>query len=816
MPEGDANSPFRIGAWLVQPDLNRLIDGDRVVTLEPRVMGVLLCLASRPLEIVSADDLFVTVWQGRVHTDNTIYQAVKELRKCLGDNAHQPQYIETIAKKGYRLVCPVSSVAEYAERTAKSTHWPEAIPRSKKRRRFRLGLIVAGGLALILLSVTIPSWYTVTEAPFDPKHGLAFEERDWVLISNFENRTGETLFDGSLEYALEHTLVNSRFVNVVSRDRIRDTLRLMKQPADARIDAALGREISLRDGGIRALLAGRIEKFGKVISLNVQIVDPIRGVTVSSLTEEAQREDQIWPAIQRIASRVRESLGEDLTLIPQSEHKLVKVTTPSLLALQLYSQADSVRARSTHRNHVVEQLLKQAINKDPEFASAYIYLAWSIHNYGNPSGEFLPYAKVAFELSDQLPDRERYFIRGSYFQMVGEDEKMLASYETLLRIHPDHFWAIVNIRGQLESLGRYEEAAAFAARCAQLRPKNFMQNYWAWDLLDRNGKPNEAFPFLLRGLALVGEEERENFGYWVARLQINAVFYVHWRNRDLQLLQKELEVLVRALDSAKGIYRSGLALSLGWAYLHLGQWRKADYYYNISFEASPIMYQRRRVFAAARSGDFARIPELMKDRKTWGSPYRAYYLAVFGFVDEARKSIVEAEAWLKLPDRPSNYRASYLVDLARGLVAFKEGRPDETISRLEPVVQQLHVYWMFHQYFYLTEVLASAHVRQGNAREAIRVLERAGNSERQPAFSRESHRLGGLRVQLRLAGLYRQSGRESEARALEDRVRARLAYADKDLWMVRYLEGDGKFEHLRIESQQNDKLANASAQVMDH
>ncbi len=98
MSAGDANTPFRLGAWVVQPSLNHLSDDDHVVTLEPRVMGVLVCLASRPRKIVSADDLLDTVWHGRAHADNTIYQAVADLRKALDDDVHDPLYIETIAK----------------------------------------------------------------------------------------------------------------------------------------------------------------------------------------------------------------------------------------------------------------------------------------------------------------------------------------------------------------------------------------------------------------------------------------------------------------------------------------------------------------------------------------------------------------------------------------------------------------------------------------------------------------------------------------------------------------------------------------------
>jgi len=98
MPEGDANKNFRMGTWLVQPDLNRLSGGDHAVTLEPRVMGVLVCLASRPGKIFSADKLLDTIWHGRAHADNTIYQAVADLRKALDDDVHDPRYIETIAK----------------------------------------------------------------------------------------------------------------------------------------------------------------------------------------------------------------------------------------------------------------------------------------------------------------------------------------------------------------------------------------------------------------------------------------------------------------------------------------------------------------------------------------------------------------------------------------------------------------------------------------------------------------------------------------------------------------------------------------------
>ena len=125
MPDGDANKDFRLGTWLVQPSLNRLSDGDQIVTVEPRVMDTLACLASRPGKIVSADKLLDTIWHGRAHADNTIYQAVADLRKALGDDVHQPRYIETIPKKGYRLLAPV--VFPEDDETGKRTVAPSGL-----------------------------------------------------------------------------------------------------------------------------------------------------------------------------------------------------------------------------------------------------------------------------------------------------------------------------------------------------------------------------------------------------------------------------------------------------------------------------------------------------------------------------------------------------------------------------------------------------------------------------------------------------------------------------------------------------------------
>ena len=107
MTPRDTADAFTVGSWQAHPHENRLIDGDRIVSLEPRVMSLLVCLAETPGKLLSPDELLEQVWRGRAHGEHAVYQAIADLRKALGDDASHPQFIETIPKRGYRLIATV-------------------------------------------------------------------------------------------------------------------------------------------------------------------------------------------------------------------------------------------------------------------------------------------------------------------------------------------------------------------------------------------------------------------------------------------------------------------------------------------------------------------------------------------------------------------------------------------------------------------------------------------------------------------------------------------------------------------------------------
>ena len=104
-------SDFQLGAWRIQPQLNSVVCDQRTIHLEPKMMGVLVYLAQRSGEVVPKEQLVQEVWRGTFVTDDVLIHCVSELRKAFGDHAGRPTIIETIPKRGYRLLLPVVPVA---------------------------------------------------------------------------------------------------------------------------------------------------------------------------------------------------------------------------------------------------------------------------------------------------------------------------------------------------------------------------------------------------------------------------------------------------------------------------------------------------------------------------------------------------------------------------------------------------------------------------------------------------------------------------------------------------------------------------------
>lgn len=170
-----AQSVWTVGAWRVDSGTGDLRRGSESLRVEPKVAEVLVYLAQRAGQVVSRDELLTAVWPGVVVGDDALTQAIIKLRKALGDDAKRPAYIETLAKRGYRLIAPVSAVnaptqgspatrPAVAEVAAAASPPQEAPPPAAasttatspaRAKPWRLAAALAGGLAAITLATVL-------------------------------------------------------------------------------------------------------------------------------------------------------------------------------------------------------------------------------------------------------------------------------------------------------------------------------------------------------------------------------------------------------------------------------------------------------------------------------------------------------------------------------------------------------------------------------------------------------------------------------------------------------------------------------------
>ena len=671
-------------------------------------------------------------------------------------------------------------------------HLEEApfVPPATAPRQWVPWAAAAAGLGMAVIAAV--SFWPNGPAPLD------FHERDWVLIADFENRTGETILDGTLEYALTRELSNSRFVNVVPQERIADVLRLMHLPADARIDQASGCEIALRDGEIRSLLIGRVEKLDSTYVLGTSIISPTTGATVASVTREAVGEPALVAAIRQLSNDVRETLGEALVSIDQSAAPLVKVTTPSLRALQLYSQADAVIAGRSRPNGdaVAEELLKQAVAADPAFASGYVHLAWALRNQGRPQEEYLSAAQTAVELADTTTDRERYFILGSYYGMVGQDENAVTAYETLLRLYPDHYWGTNNLAFTYWQLGRLVESARLNVRLADLRPHDLRVNVDAAESLIAAPDMEPAEPYLSRAEALASAEGADP--WLVARTNFLPV-RASWRRGALEQALTTLTRVVAAGPPPTADARDFWLRRASRAYLGLGMLQAARDT-AVQIASTEERYMALDLVAWAR-GDQQAVRDHVQGVE-FPVAYSLMLLARANAVGEARNALADWARNVRAgrhPYAPLGWEPELaaIERVVLGELARLEGREGEAIRLLEEgllfespgqALTPTRARGRWAPEWYLGwESLALAYLAQGEAARAAQVLDEASHVY-PPPRGLGSTSVVWMNLETRRAQVYRQLGRQEEAARIEAELLELLAHADADHPILREIK----------------------------
>jgi hypothetical protein len=314
------------------------------------------------------------------------------------------------------------------------------------------------------------------------RQGARLTEKDTIVLADCTNTTGDAVFDDTLKQALAVDLEQSPFVNILSNQKLTDTLKLMGRSSSERLTEDLGREVCQRAGS-KALLAGSISSLGSRYLVGLNAMNCATGDSLGREQVQAARKEEVVTALGKAASSLRRKLGESHSSIQKFDAPVEEATTPSLEALKAYSLGRK-------RNDVdAIPLFKRAVELDPNFAVAYAALASSSANLGQP-GLAAENAKKAYDLRERVSEHEKYRIEAFYYQFgTGELEKASRTYELWAQSYPRDASPSTDLGNNSMWVGQWQKALTENQQALHLRPdsnnySNLTQNYIALNRLD--------------------------------------------------------------------------------------------------------------------------------------------------------------------------------------------------------------------------------------------------------------------------------------------------------------------------------------------
>jgi TolB-like protein/DNA-binding winged helix-turn-helix (wHTH) protein/Flp pilus assembly protein TadD len=478
-----ASTPLQIGAWYVDPVLGQMTRGGEVVRLQPRTMGILLCLARHAGEVVSIEHLLTEVWAGVIVTQDSVYQAVASLREALGDDRKNPTYIATVPRLGYRMLATVAPAAgppseqvESSLPTARAGNDPReaSIASSRRSSRFYMAIAIAG-------CVTIVVGYLLLARPSSPPSTIgraAVPERSVAVLPFLDMSEGKDqqyFADGMTEELID-LLAKVPSIRVPARTS--SFYFKTKQATVADIAKALG---------VANVLEGSVRKSGNTLRITAQLIRADNGYHLWSETYDRPLTD-IFKVQDDIAAEIvkmlKASLSDDVG--PQSSP--AKNSDAYLWYLKALAMRHGFRSEATAAT-IVDNLHK-SIQEDPTYAPAWAELAraraYQFNAWYLPLGATSPEGHAAASRALELdPDlAAAHVAAGAVRQFFDWDwTSAEQEYRRALELEPRNA-DILSFMGSItRTLGRLDESREFHRRAVELDPLE-ERNYAALGILD--------------------------------------------------------------------------------------------------------------------------------------------------------------------------------------------------------------------------------------------------------------------------------------------------------------------------------------------
>ncbi len=441
----------RFGAFEVDTRAGEVYKRGIRLKLQDQPFQVLAVLLEHAGDVVTREELRQKLWPADtfVDFDTGLNSAIKKLRDVLADSAEEPRYIETLHRRGYRFIAHVENgdlpgpvPIEKCLATV-----PPVEPRSEpsQKRRF----IVAAGVATFLLVAALVAWRVFFARP-------VLTGSDVILLASFVNKTGDPIFDNSLDRPLEVKLTESPFLSLLSEADIASTMWMMRRNPDERVTLDLGVEICKRRG-LKALVVPEIAAIGSTYVITLDAIDAHNQKLIARQQVEVNNKDQVVAALGKAGSQLRKRLGEGLSSIQKFDAPLDLATTSSLEALQAYRSGLTLY-RSGKRREAIP-FFEAAVELDPQFCSAYDHLGRAQHSTGQDQEARASFAR-AFELKDRrLTQEENFQITALYYSAItGNLEKEAPVVLLYRQIYPRSVDAANLLGINYASMGKTEEA----------------------------------------------------------------------------------------------------------------------------------------------------------------------------------------------------------------------------------------------------------------------------------------------------------------------------------------------------------------------
>jgi eukaryotic-like serine/threonine-protein kinase len=698
---------FQFGEFQIDALTRTLRRDEATVSLSSRAFDVLLYFVENPGKILTREEVLKNVWAEAFVDENTLVQSISALRRALNEKPGDNSYIVTLPGRGYQFVAPVRIVSPevvdpeiinpeiIAAENEKILPAPEASarsesgglvfqrhiqtnvtttneerehvrsPKSRSRTARTIAALAIG--ATVVTSVAVGGgWYLRSYRA--PK----LTEKDTILVADFDNRTGDPVFDDTLKQALTVGLDQSPYLNVISDRKIGEGLKLMGRDSGQRFTGEVARDLCQRVSG-NALLQGSIASFGSQYVVVLSVTNCATGNSLAAEQVRAESKEKILPALDKAASNLRGKLGESVGSIEKYDTPMEQATTPSLAALQAYSAG--VKIWATQGNDAAIPFYKRAIELDPNFAMAYARLGQAYNNL-YVQGAAIENSKKSFTLRDGVSERERFYIDSRYYDTVtGESEREVRVLEQWRQVYPREWYPAYALARDYLYLGRYDDALRLAREELRLEPGN-ENNYTPLliALLSLN-RFDEAQAILQ---ARSPEFPKVSFAYTLAFLrgdaegmQTQTVQMTKTPNGEYLFMLAETEIYHGRLRKGRELIRQAVELESG--------------------------DKERRIQAAGWEGT------------------SAWQEAILGYPDRARHDVTAA---LTLSRDTTNTGVDILAAMALALIG-DSGRPETTAAEM---AKQYPVDTMVNSYA-LPTIQAAIQLSHNHPVEAVQDLE---------------------------------------------------------------------------------------------